>query len=466
MNNKKIIVNDRFLNETLRSTGYSPYAAIFELIDNSIDAKASSISIEYDSKFKTLVIKDNGIGMSSKTLENAMTLGCNQIYDGGRIGNFGVGLKSACLNLIEENEVEAEIRIISNHNGNSSIVIWEPNKTVTDYNLIHGSASNIKGTTIIIKNVVKFQPATLIRKISVTYFKMMLNGTSIFFNKEQIKYFDPLYRNSDLTQTNRILASICGINIQILGCYLSNDEIKGGFDLQDRYSMKASGIYILYGDRYIQTGGTCGLLAQHNHHNNIRIEFLIPKELTSIFRVKFNKLGGFDFSENDNLNDLNAKIRQMFSWGLKLYFKKQSEPQIIEQNNELKPIEKSINESLKTTGITRISPPTPIFTEVKLKENNTEESPLYRIISENMGVTNKMYDLSFQDSKFTITLNIAHPFYNVYLTLNGDGRKSIIKILAAEAFARYKMTSQCDFANECFWDDYDSEISTILKRLT
>lgn len=84
--------------ESLRDTGYDFNVAIADVVDNSIDAKASevSISIAFDEDYKlTLSIADNGLGMDSEGITNALKYGAEDLEANDRLGKFGLGLKTA-----------------------------------------------------------------------------------------------------------------------------------------------------------------------------------------------------------------------------------------------------------------------------------------------------------------------------------------------------------------------------------
>lgn len=74
--------------------------AIADLIDNSIDARADTITIRLvttDSLLHTVRVRDNGDGMSADELELAMRLGERREYSATDHGHFGMGLKAASL---------------------------------------------------------------------------------------------------------------------------------------------------------------------------------------------------------------------------------------------------------------------------------------------------------------------------------------------------------------------------------
>jgi hypothetical protein len=87
------------LIEGLRDTGYDFYAAIADIVDNSIDADASKIEIRIEMEpdgVLALSIGDNGCGMAVDELKLAMTYGAiAERKNPKRLGHFGLGLKTA-----------------------------------------------------------------------------------------------------------------------------------------------------------------------------------------------------------------------------------------------------------------------------------------------------------------------------------------------------------------------------------
>lgn len=87
--------------ESLRSIGYSFSTAVADIVDNSIAANATKITIEGLPTHGTgpyLAILDNGCGMSPEELRQAMKYGsesCLRERKKNDLGRFGLGLKSA-----------------------------------------------------------------------------------------------------------------------------------------------------------------------------------------------------------------------------------------------------------------------------------------------------------------------------------------------------------------------------------
>lgn len=89
------------LIESMRSLGYSFSSAIADLIDNSISAQAKNIDIVADpGSDPTLIVLDDGCGMSKEELYEAMRYGSQSPLkerEKNDLGRFGLGLKSASL---------------------------------------------------------------------------------------------------------------------------------------------------------------------------------------------------------------------------------------------------------------------------------------------------------------------------------------------------------------------------------
>src|SRR5437773_1157459 len=90
------------LIESLRHVGYDNYSAVMDLIDNSLDAGATTVNVwwKQEKGQPTIVIADNGCGMDDARLNQALRLGSlaekNRETD---LGRFGMGLTTATLSL-------------------------------------------------------------------------------------------------------------------------------------------------------------------------------------------------------------------------------------------------------------------------------------------------------------------------------------------------------------------------------
>ncbi|WP_226087641.1 ATP-binding protein [Mesobacillus sp. S13] len=110
--------------QALRSIGYNSQTAVADIIDNSVDAHADHVRINfvYDMGDGFIRIEDNGIGMSDITLQQAMTIGSKDPRNKrakDELGRFGMGLKTASFSLGKR------LCVISKSNGIVSERCWD-----------------------------------------------------------------------------------------------------------------------------------------------------------------------------------------------------------------------------------------------------------------------------------------------------------------------------------------------------
>lgn len=82
----------------LRQIGYSLGQALSDLVDNSINAGASSVLIRFvtqGERVRSVIVADDGEGMTGSTLADAMKFGSVRKNQPGSLGKFGMGLKLA-----------------------------------------------------------------------------------------------------------------------------------------------------------------------------------------------------------------------------------------------------------------------------------------------------------------------------------------------------------------------------------
>ncbi|MBM7046252.1 ATP-binding protein [Rhizobium lusitanum] len=95
------------LLRSLRGLGYSPETALADLVDNSLAAGARQVRIRLEWRDSNPIVEilDDGAGMSFDRLVEAMRfggVGPDAERDGGDLGRFGLGLKTASLSQCRE----------------------------------------------------------------------------------------------------------------------------------------------------------------------------------------------------------------------------------------------------------------------------------------------------------------------------------------------------------------------------
>ncbi|EYR63016.1 histidine kinase [Actinotalea ferrariae CF5-4] len=81
-------------------THHTLESAMADLVDNSIDAHATTVTIRFVTRgghLAGIIVVDDGDGMDADLADRAMRLGGQRDYAPGDLGHFGVGLKAAAL---------------------------------------------------------------------------------------------------------------------------------------------------------------------------------------------------------------------------------------------------------------------------------------------------------------------------------------------------------------------------------
>lgn len=316
-------IGSQFLKETVNNSDYTELSSIYELVDNSKDANASVIKIDWDPKEDVFVIEDNGEGLNADEARLAMNISYDKVKLYEKRSDllskrFNVGMKYAAAKIAAGKK---QLVIIESWKRGKCITItWDINH-FTEYDMVEspinttdsGTRITIKGTQLNEKTMM-----TLYREIGTYYYKMIRHhGLTIMCMGKEIKGEDPLYRDSFVDNEyssfykrmfHKLTYGGKEYQIGIEAVYLpeSMDIPYTEWDNRKTRVLKRSGFYVVYGGRYIEAGNNfnlCGNAIQY-YYTGTRVEFSIPKALTSLFKVKYNKSGGLECLTNDTESPL------------------------------------------------------------------------------------------------------------------------------------------------------------------
>lgn len=190
----------------LSRIGYTPAAAISDIIDNSVTANANKVTVliikedpnirnTKENNVKEYIVIDDGNGMNEKQIKEALKLGStDEHYDPETLSKFGLGLKSAAFS--QGNELQ----IISSPGGGEPFikfvlslsdigVRYYAKKVVlsqNDIELISQHLPSRKGTIVRISDVKKSNHPSvkntldeLVDKLGVVYYYFLKEGLEI-----------------------------------------------------------------------------------------------------------------------------------------------------------------------------------------------------------------------------------------------------------------------------------------------
>lgn len=321
------------LVESLRDTGYSEKAAFADIVDNSIAANATRISIELQflmGDFR-VVITDNGDGMTESELKNAMRYGSEKRLNPKSLGKFGMGLKTAstafCRRLVvlsrkegtavgrfwdldtisekdrweletpDENDYYDDFEVLEEFSKNSgTMIVWEK----IDRLIKPGSEKQMR-------DQIRILGKELVDELSAVFFKFLADGKveiSIKIVDEpeiRLQGWDPLcteFRTaggarSQILKEKPIAVHFNGnsYSFTIRGSLIPSDNDLTEKEKESvRYGLDNQGIYIYREDRLIWNDGWPHRMYQKESKiTRLRVELVFTHELDDVFSIDFRK---------------------------------------------------------------------------------------------------------------------------------------------------------------------------------
>ena len=330
----ELIPSARRLVTSLRDMGYDFSAAVADLVDNSIEAKASTVAIqaEFNGDNSWVRIADNGCGMATATLREAMRYGAERDYSDDDLGKFGLGLKTASMSQSQRLTVVSRPRgtkatcaafcwdlehiqkvnrwevlplrksefpecvVEALEDGHNTAIVWERLDRILGYKHPYGDAARKRFA----------QMCRDLEDHLAMVFHRFLNGEArgrrirIILNGNPVEPWDPFARKEPRTRK----LEACSIPFEQDG--ISGEILVQPYVLphEDRFSSpearaKASGplkwnrqqgFYIYRADRLIQSGGWSNLRTLDEHTKLARVAVSFSPKLDEAFKINVAKM--------------------------------------------------------------------------------------------------------------------------------------------------------------------------------
>jgi hypothetical protein len=329
MNTLEVIPNPIALLESMRAVGYTPESAVADIIDNSISAGARVIEVNWDpSENPYVAILDDGIGMDSDELTNAMRLGStnpNEERKLADLGRFGLGLKTASMSQCRR------LTVISKKDQKISIRRWDMdlvaklNKWIIEIpkledikqdRLVEKLKKQENGTVVIWENLDKLISGAkdTVSEIT-TKFKPLEDHLALVFhrylkpenfdekilitlNDKNIPALDPFLKNNHLRQklegqTITHELGVISVTPYILPpvSHMSNDDI---FTAGGAEGLRTSqGFYIYRNKRLVIWGTWFRLVNKDEFFKLARIQVDVPNSFDSLWALDIKKSTAF-----------------------------------------------------------------------------------------------------------------------------------------------------------------------------
>ncbi len=484
------------LIESLRYLGYDNYVAIADIVDNSLDAEAQNIWIKIWTEkhdFKVM-IADDGVGMDSKTLDQALRLGSlterNAVSD---LGKFGMGLVTAGISLARKTMV------VTRQNGTclSSVVDLDEVIHANTFCKAFGEANEDErklflgilgegssGTVVFFENCdgIKNQNVsafanTLKKHLGRIHRYFLQAGKKMYVNDEAVEMIDPLELNRPETtvfsdEEYPVSVKIKGnertekIRVRIV--LIPEDEAAG--ERQIALGIKNQGFYILRNNREIKMADTLDAFTKHGDFNRMRGEVFLSGELDEIIGIDFTKREVvFNQSFKDQLlKALAPQCSTIKRQESKRHKVKESDEVLelhqeaekyIDQKAKLLVLPKSEIEkrSLATKSSRERTELEPRRTRGHFRQTQKSDATRVKFECASYGPNGQIYECDLVGRTVVITWNIDHPFYQRFvLDQRSDGR-----LVTAVDYLVYSMAS----AELALWSDDNVDMVSNFKSI-
>ncbi|WP_026942710.1 ATP-binding protein [Hellea balneolensis] len=475
-----ITPNAAKLYSSLRQLDYTSTTAICDLVDNSIDAGASSIHVDVFAEGKTNIcqiqVADNGSGMSGPKLAESMKLGSASEKDHDHhmyLGRYGMGMITAPLSIGRELTVES----LQNETIHQAILdyeaVLESNKFVIPLKVIRGTNAKEflddfhnafpdaeSGTIVTIDKVDRWawtrlsaSEDNLVKVLGQTFRKFIQGGNEarvkIYVNGELIVPIDPIFdHNPQLLDEETF--EVHGEEVTMRLFELEDYGRTGNRDRQ--LNIPNQGFYVLRNNREIAAGVHLKLFAKHNDYNRFRAEFSYPGSLDEFFNSGFTKQR-IEAIGDQSLSD---KIKKFLNPQLNS-LKKKAKLKRRKNRADVGHFSKA-GKNIEKRGNLITWPPSESDATVKAKavrfetENNSDFAPLY--------------DCTVDGKTVVIIWNEDHPFYQQVISAYSDDPDIVHPICYyIFALANAELKSEPDSQKQIILANNRSETSLDLRTL-
>ena len=324
-------VKNEFLTSISKHNNYSELSAILELFDNSVAENAKNVSINIgeseDGKVHFSIV-DDGSGMSEEDIcNNYLSLGESKNRVNSKVaGNFGMGGKTGVTYLAKPGTL---IKMITHKMGHKPYLLVWSSEITPELSVIEDESISY-GTTIFVEDsILPLKMAgTLLCDMGVWLYPVLKDGdVTLRVNSNKVKPQDQMYRNC-LGEDNYYYGhtTIKGVSVPYIFVNLRGKIKPNQLNEYDRRrsvgksdgvtSTATSGIYIVFGGRYIACGDNASFLlgrTAHTDFNGCRVELILDKSLAEIFQVSWNKTGiSKSFARIPEASELHNNLLKLF----------------------------------------------------------------------------------------------------------------------------------------------------------
>jgi hypothetical protein len=322
--------------EVLTRNPYPLPDAIAELVDNSLDASATTVLIRFlrnAQKVLSIQVIDNGLGIKTEEFDNAMQFGYRNPHKLEDIGMYGVGLKTSSLSQADE------LRVFSKtHDGSPAGRQWlRKNLDVSKLNYLSPSLAEKAFASVELSGAIVSlrSQGTIVEWGKVHDFERSLNAVEPYLKKEMRDIenhlgliFHRLIASKkieiflDVVQDGEIVGSAISVREINPFAYVKSGErgYPKNFGLQitgvdsriaavahiwpprtkqreykiprvggRTNTIDSQGLYIYYHDRLVMPGGWANVRTPEAHFSLARMEIDLTPEAMKVLVIGYSK---------------------------------------------------------------------------------------------------------------------------------------------------------------------------------
>lgn len=499
----------------LRDTGYNFNTAVADIVDNSISAEATVVSINVslspDNSVKVF-IADNGYGMDAEGLLNAMKYGSREREDKSSLGKFGLGLKTAstafCRRLIvisrkkgsdivekvqwdldhiaqkhewslqcpDIEEDEMEVLDETTQGGSGTVVVWDKVDRLLRTYQTYKSAQKALEKEL---DELKFHLSMVFQRF-LDASDTRANNVDIYVNSTRLVAWDPFCRSEIKTQLlqeeDQPVEMPDGTKpaFHVAAYIIPRKDEFSSFENWKvaRANNDYQGFYIYRENRLIHNGDWLGFFAKEPHSSLLRVEFSFDHQLDELLNVDIKKsrillIGELSAYLQEFLAAPRREAQKVYRTGETANLTKKGEGAHATSNTNINEKGKDVEESKITqSGDNQATVVNPNGTFTKAITISSAATPQQnRVVAVPNIEDGVLWEPALVDGKHAVNINESHPYYKKiygpYLA-----QKVVVEGLDALLWALAEAeNSTCNEATIENYQDMRVVVSRILKKL-
>lgn len=508
METNSIMVRDSFVVNALRNCGYNNYAAIADIIDNSIEpnVNASKVEITLETAgrgepISTIVIADDGSGMPYDILKEALCLGSMTGKTGtSNLGMYGTGLKTAALSIgqkltvytLHEDATDGSVATLDitdaalNQGGvkvTLDTVSAQAVKDLLPEDAKSGTAVKIEAIDRLSNTDRKSFGGYLRAKLGEIFGKYIFTSTfKLFVDRHEVQPVNPMINPNGISELlGQGSFSVDGHSFSYTAYFLPKDGSEDALGEGNARNSYNQGIYIYRQSRLVGRALTLGLWKRHPSLNGLRVELLMDGTNDTMLGASFTKIISERSSETMSQAIKDTLAKELGPYIMEVKHRSLAEAAMSRASTDPETLKMYDNVVQEQNGnlLLRVNrrgenkprnePPKEHEPRGPQKHPNPTRERRKRwldgIQEASLGIGEDMYKFQIANNKTIVIINTDHPFYTeLYKSLPIELKYKMAQVITCHQIAKSNVNYYgSEFVQETI-DNYDSVLSSEVRK--